>query len=247
MSVSSFLSCSLHSSVVVLILSHVICLFFKDLEVFCFRFCVNHLTQVTQTGAFWQVDGAMLKEFICRASRCGAFKNWALFLSFCSLRTRCRIFADHIPERKNTEALLWSVDFYIYRGTCWHVSSVVHKMLDWNWRCIISSEFSTLAHSRGVELHCNLYMLYVYLNFFVCFLGQRTHVLIYPHLTYEKVTMGDTDPVQRLVQRTVGVFVNELKEEVCWRRSDRMTTVLKRIFELHSISFSTCSHCAQAS
>uniref|UniRef100_A0A671VBJ3 Regulator of chromosome condensation (RCC1) and BTB (POZ) domain containing protein 1 n=1 Tax=Sparus aurata TaxID=8175 RepID=A0A671VBJ3_SPAAU len=47
----------------------------EDLEVFCFRFCVNHLTQVTQTGAFWQVDGAMLKEFICRASRCGAFKN----------------------------------------------------------------------------------------------------------------------------------------------------------------------------
>ncbi|KAM4602289.1 RCC1 and BTB domain-containing protein 1 isoform 3-T4 [Polymixia lowei] len=47
----------------------------EDLEEFCFRFCVNHLTQVTQTGAFWQVDGAMLKEFICRASRCGAFRN----------------------------------------------------------------------------------------------------------------------------------------------------------------------------
>ncbi|XP_065807795.1 RCC1 and BTB domain-containing protein 1 isoform X2 [Labrus bergylta] len=47
----------------------------EDLEVFCFRFCVNHLTQVTQTGAFWQVDGGMLKEFISRASRCGAFKN----------------------------------------------------------------------------------------------------------------------------------------------------------------------------
>lgn len=50
---------------------------------FCFRFCVNHLTQVTQTGAFWQVDGAMLKEFISKASRCGAFKNWVvLFLQF---------------------------------------------------------------------------------------------------------------------------------------------------------------------
>ncbi|XP_071400405.1 RCC1 and BTB domain-containing protein 1-like isoform X2 [Centroberyx affinis] len=47
----------------------------EDLEEFCFRFCVNHLTQVTQTGAFWQVDGGMLKEFISRASRCGAFKN----------------------------------------------------------------------------------------------------------------------------------------------------------------------------
>uniref|UniRef100_A0A669F373 Regulator of chromosome condensation (RCC1) and BTB (POZ) domain containing protein 1 n=1 Tax=Oreochromis niloticus TaxID=8128 RepID=A0A669F373_ORENI len=47
----------------------------EDLEEFCFRFCINHLTRVTQTEAFWQVDGAMLKEFISKASRCGAFKN----------------------------------------------------------------------------------------------------------------------------------------------------------------------------
>ena len=47
----------------------------QDLEEFCFKFCVNHLTEVTQTAAFWQVDGNMLKDFICRASRCGAFKN----------------------------------------------------------------------------------------------------------------------------------------------------------------------------
>ncbi|XP_027863673.1 RCC1 and BTB domain-containing protein 1 [Xiphophorus couchianus] len=47
----------------------------EDLEEFCFKFCVNHMTQVTQTTTFWEVDGAMLKEFISRASRCGAFKN----------------------------------------------------------------------------------------------------------------------------------------------------------------------------
>uniref|UniRef100_A0A665UZ49 BTB domain-containing protein n=1 Tax=Echeneis naucrates TaxID=173247 RepID=A0A665UZ49_ECHNA len=47
----------------------------EDLEEFCFKFCVNHLTEVTQTAAFWQIDGNLLKEFICRASRCGAFKN----------------------------------------------------------------------------------------------------------------------------------------------------------------------------
>ncbi|XP_061571831.1 RCC1 and BTB domain-containing protein 1 isoform X2 [Cololabis saira] len=47
----------------------------EDLEDFCFRFCVNHLTQVTQTEAFWEVDGAMLKDFISKASCCGAFKN----------------------------------------------------------------------------------------------------------------------------------------------------------------------------
>lgn len=48
----------------------------QDLEEFCFKFCVNHLTEVTQTAAFWQTDGNLLKDFICRASRCGAFKNW---------------------------------------------------------------------------------------------------------------------------------------------------------------------------
>uniref|UniRef100_A0A8D3DKR5 BTB domain-containing protein n=1 Tax=Scophthalmus maximus TaxID=52904 RepID=A0A8D3DKR5_SCOMX len=47
----------------------------EDLEEFCFRFCVGHLTRVTQAETFWQSDGAMLKEFISRASRCGAFKN----------------------------------------------------------------------------------------------------------------------------------------------------------------------------
>ncbi|CAB1329012.1 unnamed protein product, partial [Coregonus sp. 'balchen'] len=43
----------------------------SDLEEFCFKFCVNHLTDVTQTAAFWQIQGNLLKEFICRASRCG--------------------------------------------------------------------------------------------------------------------------------------------------------------------------------
>uniref|UniRef100_A0A6Q2X8V2 BTB domain-containing protein n=1 Tax=Esox lucius TaxID=8010 RepID=A0A6Q2X8V2_ESOLU len=47
----------------------------EDLEEFCFKFCVNRLTEVTQTAAFWQIEGNLLKQFICRASRCGAFKN----------------------------------------------------------------------------------------------------------------------------------------------------------------------------
>lgn len=52
------------------------CCAFQDLEEFCFKFCVNHMTEVTQTAAFWQIDGNLLKDFICRASRCGAFRNW---------------------------------------------------------------------------------------------------------------------------------------------------------------------------
>ncbi|XP_023667236.1 RCC1 and BTB domain-containing protein 1-like isoform X2 [Paramormyrops kingsleyae] len=47
----------------------------QDLEEFCFKYCVNHLTRVTQTEAFWQIEGDLLKEFISKVSRCGAFKN----------------------------------------------------------------------------------------------------------------------------------------------------------------------------
>lgn len=48
----------------------------QDLEEFCFKFCVNHLTAVTQTQAFTGMDHDLLKNFINKASRYGAFKNW---------------------------------------------------------------------------------------------------------------------------------------------------------------------------
>ncbi|XP_018620658.1 RCC1 and BTB domain-containing protein 2 isoform X2 [Scleropages formosus] len=47
----------------------------RDLEEFCFKFCVNHLTAVTQTQAFTDMDHELLKNFISKASRFGAFKN----------------------------------------------------------------------------------------------------------------------------------------------------------------------------
>uniref|UniRef100_A0A3Q2QQI3 RCC1 and BTB domain containing protein 2 n=1 Tax=Fundulus heteroclitus TaxID=8078 RepID=A0A3Q2QQI3_FUNHE len=47
----------------------------RDLEEFCFKFCVNHLTAVTQTQAFGDMDHDLLKNFISKASRYGAFKN----------------------------------------------------------------------------------------------------------------------------------------------------------------------------
>lgn len=55
------------------VLVFVVCV--QDLEEFCFKFCINHLTEVTQSAAFWQMDGPLLKEFIAKASKCGAFKN----------------------------------------------------------------------------------------------------------------------------------------------------------------------------
>ncbi|XP_060640804.1 RCC1 and BTB domain-containing protein 2 isoform X3 [Anolis sagrei] len=47
----------------------------KELEEFCFRFCINHLTVVTQSPGFAEMDHDLLKNFISKASRVGAFKN----------------------------------------------------------------------------------------------------------------------------------------------------------------------------
>ncbi|XP_053563999.1 RCC1 and BTB domain-containing protein 2 isoform X2 [Bombina bombina] len=47
----------------------------QDLEDFCFRFCINHMTVITQTDAFAEMDSDLLKNFINKASKAGAFKN----------------------------------------------------------------------------------------------------------------------------------------------------------------------------
>ncbi|XP_014672354.1 PREDICTED: RCC1 and BTB domain-containing protein 1-like [Priapulus caudatus] len=46
----------------------------KELEEFCLRFAVNHLTAVTQSEAFAELDEATLKRFIQRAATQGAFR-----------------------------------------------------------------------------------------------------------------------------------------------------------------------------
>ncbi|XP_078613708.1 RCC1 and BTB domain-containing protein 1-like isoform X1 [Branchiostoma floridae x Branchiostoma japonicum] len=46
----------------------------RDLEEFCFRFCFNHMTAVTQTEAFNKLDEQTVKNFILKAAQRGAFK-----------------------------------------------------------------------------------------------------------------------------------------------------------------------------
>ncbi|XP_065644177.1 RCC1 and BTB domain-containing protein 1 isoform X3 [Hydra vulgaris] len=47
----------------------------KSLEDYCFRFALNHLTAVTQTEAFRNLDGETVKAFIIKAGLSGAFKR----------------------------------------------------------------------------------------------------------------------------------------------------------------------------
>lgn len=54
---------------------HFIYLYLQELEDFCFRFALNHMTAVTQTEAFSQLEECILKEFIRKAALSGAFRN----------------------------------------------------------------------------------------------------------------------------------------------------------------------------
>ena len=47
----------------------------EELEEFCFRFSMNHMTAVTQTEAFSKLDEGTLKDFIIKAALHGAFKS----------------------------------------------------------------------------------------------------------------------------------------------------------------------------
>jgi len=47
----------------------------KGLEGFCFQFIINHLTAVTQTESFKELDGETIKKLVIQASKAGAFKK----------------------------------------------------------------------------------------------------------------------------------------------------------------------------
>lgn len=46
-----------------------------DLEEFCFKFCLSHMTAVTQTDAFRKLGDETCKNFIVKAAQNGAFKS----------------------------------------------------------------------------------------------------------------------------------------------------------------------------
>ncbi len=52
-------------------------LHYQDLENYCLRFAVHHLTAVVQTESFAKLDEATLKQFIARVAEMGAFRYWS--------------------------------------------------------------------------------------------------------------------------------------------------------------------------
>ena len=58
----------------------------EELEEFCFRFSLNHMTAVAQTEAFAKLDELTLKDFIIKAAVHGAFKSWEVYLVHSAVR-----------------------------------------------------------------------------------------------------------------------------------------------------------------
>uniref|UniRef100_H2YDC3 BTB domain-containing protein n=1 Tax=Ciona savignyi TaxID=51511 RepID=H2YDC3_CIOSA len=47
----------------------------KELQDFCFQFCLNHLTRVVQTDSFKLLDKEIMYKLVCEAAKNGAFKR----------------------------------------------------------------------------------------------------------------------------------------------------------------------------
>lgn len=48
---------------------------FQELEEFCFKFALNHMTAVIQTENFAKLDEKTIKTFVIKAANAGAFKT----------------------------------------------------------------------------------------------------------------------------------------------------------------------------
>jgi RCC1 and BTB domain-containing protein len=48
---------------------------FQELEEFCFKFCLNHMTAVVQTEGFISLEEQTVKNFIRKAAIFGVFKS----------------------------------------------------------------------------------------------------------------------------------------------------------------------------
>lgn len=48
---------------------------FQELEEFCFKFALNHMTAVIQTENFAKLDAKTMKAFITKAAKAGIFKT----------------------------------------------------------------------------------------------------------------------------------------------------------------------------
>ena len=49
---------------------------YQKLEERCYRFAMNHLTQVVQSETFNQIDGSIAKVIIQKVAQLGAFRTW---------------------------------------------------------------------------------------------------------------------------------------------------------------------------
>lgn len=85
-------------------------------------------------------------------------------------------------QEKAKSFFFGNFDSRIYWGTCRHISSIIHKRMDWNLSCVIcGSEISTSVNSCGVApqsrrasfCHTALYSLHA-----VCILEFYLHSLI---------------------------------------------------------------------
>jgi hypothetical protein len=48
---------------------------FQELEEFCFKFSLNHMTAIIETEGFTSLDDQIVKSFIRKAAKFGAFKS----------------------------------------------------------------------------------------------------------------------------------------------------------------------------
>ena len=83
----------------------------RELEEFCFKFSLNHMTAVTQTEAFAKLDEGTVKDFIMKVNMSTGClkvisKIWQLYMCFHPQQTKCsaRLRSDFSENVRNSDS-----------------------------------------------------------------------------------------------------------------------------------------------
>ena len=96
----------------------------QELEEFCFKFSLNHMTAIIETEGFASLDEQMVKSFIRKAAKFGAFKSQDKhYKCVCGFNMQNRGRRKSHPQQKHTNKAAKTEHTAIVEHGLWNDSS----------------------------------------------------------------------------------------------------------------------------
>ncbi|XP_060815883.1 uncharacterized protein LOC132907131 [Bombus pascuorum] len=121
----------------------------KELEEYCFKFALNHMTAVVQTEDFAKLDESTMKTFIVRAAQAGIFKTYFLDSNHVSKIHMALVYGD-----LGNEALIITRDKIVYAlgsntSGCLGTGDACNTFYPKKVEALCGKDIKTFAYGKG--------------------------------------------------------------------------------------------------